>query len=273
MRAEMDLKEKVKSFWNEHPLCSYEIKEEPGTLEFFERHNSIREEVEKYAKGFCEFESSRNLKLLDIGCGTGWVVCEYARHGAEVTGIDLTEAATLIARKRLQLYGLNADIKEADAENLPFEDESFDMVTSMGVLHHTPDTQKALDEIHRVLRKNGKFIISLYYKNILLRDGVFPVFIRLLKLLKVGMHGIKDLKGNISLQEFINYYDGKDNPLGKAYSYPELKNMLGKFKNLEMEPHYFPVRFLPFRKLIPETLVRLPDKYLGFLVYVKGQKA
>jgi len=267
-----ELKGKVRKFWNEHPLCSYEIEEEPGTLEFFEKHNSIRDEIEKYAKDFCEFQNSGKLKLLDVGCGTGWVVCEYARHGASVTGVDLTETATIISRKRLKLYGLNAAIIEADAENLPFEAESFDMVTSMGCLHHTPNTQKAIDEIHRVLKRNGRFIISLYYKNMLLRNGVFPLFIRLMKLLKVGMHGIKELKGNISLQEFINYYDGKDNPLGKVYSRSEVKKMLKRFNNIEMELHYFPVRFLPFQRLIPEPVAHFMDTHLGFMVYIKGFK-
>lgn len=161
---------------------------------------------------------------------------------------------------------------QADAEDLPFKNERFDMVTSMGCLHHTPNTQKGIDEIYRVVKKNGKFVSSLYYKNFLLRKPVFPSFIYILKLLKVRMHGIDKLGGKVSLQEFINYYDGRGNPLGKVYSKIEVKEMFSKFADIKTEIHYFPIRFLPFHRFIPDILIKYLDRYLGFMIYIKGYK-
>jgi ubiquinone/menaquinone biosynthesis C-methylase UbiE len=112
-----------------------------------------------------DYDGSRGLDVLDVGCGQGIDLCEYARAGANATGIDLTPRHVELAREHLAELRLKATVFQGDAERLPFEDESFDRVSSNGVLHHTPDMPTALREIRRVLRLGGRATVIVYNRN------------------------------------------------------------------------------------------------------------
>src|SRR6185503_10771096 len=86
-----------------------------------------------------------------------------ARSGVNVTGIDLVPRHLDIASRRFSIYGLPARLMIADAEAMPFKNESFDVVYSFGVLHHTTNIDAAIAEIHRVLRPGGVAIIGVYH--------------------------------------------------------------------------------------------------------------
>ena len=89
---------------------------------------------------------------------------EWARSSPRsLTGIDLTDRAIQFTQERLGFYSLYSDLRVADAENLPFSDNSFDIVYSYGVLHHSPDTAQAIREVHRVLRPGGSARIMIYH--------------------------------------------------------------------------------------------------------------
>lgn len=105
-----------------------------------------------------------NIQFLEIGCGMGTDALQIAKKGIEVTAIDLTDEGIRLAKDRFSLNNYSADLRIADAENLPFEDTYFDIVYSFGVLHHIPDTQKAINEIYRVLKPGGEAYIMLYNK-------------------------------------------------------------------------------------------------------------
>jgi ubiquinone/menaquinone biosynthesis C-methylase UbiE len=112
-----------------------------------------------------DYAGARDLDVLDVGCGQGIDVCEYALAGARATGIDLTPRHLELARSHLAELGVFADLVQGDAEQLPFSDDSFDRVCSNGVLHHTPDMPAALREIGRVLRPGGCATIIVYNRN------------------------------------------------------------------------------------------------------------
>ena len=95
------------------------------------------------------------MKVLEIGVGLGADHHQFAAAGAELFGIDLTERAIAHTQHRLTVFGLKSDLAVGDAENLNFPDESFDKVYSWGVLHHSPDTPKAIAEVWRVLKRGG----------------------------------------------------------------------------------------------------------------------
>jgi len=97
----------------------------------------------------------------------GWerIVLQFARGGARVTGVDLTPRSIETSRHHLKLYGQSGDFALTDAEHLPFADESFDVVYSNGVLHHTPDTAEAVREVYRLLRPGGLARVMLYHRN------------------------------------------------------------------------------------------------------------
>ena len=110
------------------------------------------------------FSESKGLKVLEVGVGLGADHQQFAEAGAELYGIDLTEKAVEHTRKRLAYLGLESNLSVGDAEELDFPDESFDLVYSWGVLHHSPNTHKAISEVYRVLRCGGGARIMIYHK-------------------------------------------------------------------------------------------------------------
>jgi SAM-dependent methyltransferase len=139
-----DAAELAQSHWNETPL--------------------FLAEQERYATyswlyDAAEFKNHQGEKVLEVGCGTGADLLQFAKHGALATGVDLTTNHVELARKRV---GELAVVHKADARHLPFEDESFDYVYSHGVLHHCDEPQQVVSEMMRVLRPGGRFNVHVY---------------------------------------------------------------------------------------------------------------
>ena len=157
-------KEDMRLFW-EKMSCGEIYAEGNSLAAQLESQARQRYELEPYLRGFARFEDARGLDVLEVGVGMGADHCEFARCSPRsLAGVDLTERAVEFTRERLRLYGFTSDLRQADAEKLPFKDQSFDLVYSWGVLHHSPDTQKAVDEVWRVLRPGGCARIMIYHK-------------------------------------------------------------------------------------------------------------
>lgn len=157
------LKEDVRDFWN-RAACGEELFLSADDAAGFEREAEIRYEIEPYILDFADFGSARGLKVLEIGVGLGADHVEFAKAGADLTGIDLTDRAIALTRERVRLLGLKSELMVADAERLPFEDGTFDLVYSWGVIHHSPDTPAAAREIMRVLKSGGRFAVMIYQR-------------------------------------------------------------------------------------------------------------
>src|SRR5215211_1227083 len=149
--GQQGLKERVRAFWQEHPCGTKFADAEVGSREFFDAVEEHRYRTEWHIPEAAGFEKTGGLRVLEIGCGLGTDGARFARAGASYTGVDLTEAAVSLARKRFELEGLPDEFGVADAEALAFPEESFDLVYSHGVLHHTPDARAAVKEVRRVL--------------------------------------------------------------------------------------------------------------------------
>jgi ubiquinone/menaquinone biosynthesis C-methylase UbiE len=107
----------------------------------------------------------RGRHLLEIGCGMGYDSLEFLKRGVRVTAIDLTENAVRMAARHFEVEGVKPEaVQVGDALALDFPDSSFDAVWSNGVLHATGDTQRAIDEVRRVLKPGGRAIISHFYR-------------------------------------------------------------------------------------------------------------
>src|SRR5713226_3573413 len=115
--ANEELKERVRAFWQAHPCGTKFSDAELGTREFFERVEAHRYRKEWHIPQAADFAGARGLRVLEIGCGMGTDGAQFARAGADYTGIDLTKAAIELARKRFELSGLKGDFRVADAEN------------------------------------------------------------------------------------------------------------------------------------------------------------
>ena len=111
----------VENYWSTNPLCSAQIPFELGSREFFEQHNILRrkEESVEFQREVYEFDRWGGKRLLDIGCGTGYVVALYAANGVEVSGVDIAEKSIELSGKRLSYLGLSGDLRKANAESLP----------------------------------------------------------------------------------------------------------------------------------------------------------
>jgi SAM-dependent methyltransferase len=114
------------------------------------------------------YERYRDRDVLEIGCGMGAMAMGWAQQGARVTAVDLSAAGVAQTRRRFALWDLAGDIRQADARQLPFAAASFDYVYSWGVLHHSPDLERSVAELMRVLRPGGGFGVMLYNRRSLL---------------------------------------------------------------------------------------------------------
>jgi ubiquinone/menaquinone biosynthesis C-methylase UbiE len=151
--------------WTADPCGAETVEQEPGTRSYFERLLAERGGYAPWMEELLGYSETAGRQVLDVGCGQGIDVANYAMAGARVTGLDLTPRHVELARAHLDALGLEAEIVEGDAERLPFANESFDRVSSNGVLHHTPDMPAALRELRRVLRPGGEARVIVYNRS------------------------------------------------------------------------------------------------------------
>jgi SAM-dependent methyltransferase len=266
--------EDVRTYWQSHPLYSYEFME-PGSDSYFVELDRIkRQDIERFALDYWGFDQYAGQRVLDVGCGPGWITVQYARGGAQVEAIDLTPRAVELARRHVQFRQLSANVQEANAEHLPFGDNTFDLVVSSGVLHHTPDTVQAFRECFRVLKPGQTAKITLYRKGILHRRGVFPIMMSIMRLLGVKHPGA-DMAGTApNADDFIRQYDGAGNPIGRGMTDADWKRSLEGvgFRVTAIEHHFFPVRFIPSAKWITSSVHRVLDSAFGTMVYFTMRK-
>ncbi len=243
--------ETVRAFWEQNPVGAEAIDDQRGSAGYFQAFDALREAdaCEPYAvsEAIHGYSAAKGLKVLDVGCGNGYVLYQYARHGAEVIGVDLTRTAVELSRKRFVLGGLSGEFLEVDGNKLPFPDAHFDIVCSMGVLHHVSNPRPMVDEIFRVLKPGGRLIVMLYYryswKNL--------VLIRLRRMFDPQFRGK-------SQQEALNMNDGDACPLALVYSRKEAAELFSRFSDIT-----FRCTQLSWRQLLMlPPLVRLAERYL-----------
>ncbi|MBC7791288.1 MAG: class I SAM-dependent methyltransferase [Anaerolineae bacterium] len=160
--ANSPLKNAVQAHWEAQPCGTRDLPPE-DRRRFFAEIERERYAWEPYIPGFARFERGANQRVLEIGVGAGSDFINWVRNGAEATGVDLTESGVSLTRERLLLENLRAKVQQGDAEQLPFADNSFDIVYSWGVLHHSPDTARAVREVFRVLRPEGTALVMIYH--------------------------------------------------------------------------------------------------------------
>lgn len=158
----VDLKADVRDFWNE-ASCGERLLLDAADKTGYLAQMAKRYSLEPYIEEFAGFDRARDLYVLEIGVGLGADHQRFAEGGARLTGIDLTSRAVEHTRRRFEMFGLSSDLQVGDAEALPFTDESFDVVYSWGVLHHSPNTPVAINEVWRVLRLGGTARIMIYH--------------------------------------------------------------------------------------------------------------
>jgi len=163
LKSNEKLKKEVQSYWNNQP-CGTQFTNKPKySKEYFDEIEHRRYMLYPEVKSFAEFEKFQNKKILEVGVGIGTDFIQFLHAGANAYGIDLTPEGIEHVKRMLQIYNLKAEeVKVADCENIPYDDNTFDLVYSLGVIHHSPNTKKALNEIVRTCRPGGICKIMLY---------------------------------------------------------------------------------------------------------------
>lgn len=160
-----ELKNKIKEYWNRQPCNVNHSLAEKGTEQFFNENSAKRYFVEPHILDFAQFHLYQGKRVLEIGCGIGADAVEFAKHGAEYVGIDISKESLELSKKRFEVFGLDGSFYElsgtADLSHLG----KFDLVYSFGVLHHYPDIDKVIENVHNILSPDGEFKFMVYAKN------------------------------------------------------------------------------------------------------------
>jgi ubiquinone/menaquinone biosynthesis C-methylase UbiE len=165
-----------KLWWESTPMrydWREEISDVPGTKEYFQEIDRRFLKSSRHYLNWCSqpfddlipFEDLAEKDVLEIGIGQGTHAQLIARHSKSFIGIDLTLAATQMSLRRFKIFQISGSVLQMDAEEMAFPDASFDFVWSWGVIHHSANTRRILQEMARVLRPRGKAIVMVYHRS------------------------------------------------------------------------------------------------------------
>jgi ubiquinone/menaquinone biosynthesis C-methylase UbiE len=165
-----------RAWWEATPM-RYDWREEigaaPGTEAYYREIDrrflsSVRKFLPWKRRPFEQlipFAELPKLDVLEVGVGQGTHAQLIAEQARSFTGIDLTTAASQGTAKRLKVFGMRGRILQMDAEAMEFKVSSFDFIWSWGVIHHSANTRKILEEMHRVLRPGGRATVMVYHRS------------------------------------------------------------------------------------------------------------
>jgi SAM-dependent methyltransferase len=260
-----ELKSEVRDFWNSEPCGSRYI----GAGDDFDAHARRRYQLEPYIPEFAGFGRCAGRRVLEIGVGMGADYLEWLKAGARVTGVDLSSISLERARRRCEEAGFTPDLHVADAEALPFADNSFDVVYSYGVLHHSPGTSQCISEVFRVLKPGGALRIMIYHHASL--TG-------LMLWLRYGIWRGKSLRWSV--------FHHLESPGTKSYTRKEAQSLVQGFEDVKLQQVLSPGDLLlntPSQKfqgtlyrliwtLYPRAIIRRIGKGLGLFLLISARK-
>jgi ubiquinone/menaquinone biosynthesis C-methylase UbiE len=255
----------VADFWNIEPCGTRYL----GEKSEFEAHARARYELEPHIFDFAGFTSARGLRVLEIGGGMGADYEQWLKAGAIASGVDLSAGSLERARRRCELAGFVPDLHLADAERLPFASDSFDVVYSYGVMHHSPNTAKCLSEARRVLKPGGQARIMLYHHVSLTGMMLW---------LRFGIWRAQSIRQCV--------YENLESPGTKSFTRSEVFELMRNFENVSIDQVFSPgdlllhqpssrFRGAPYRvlwKLFPRGLVRKIGRRWGLFLLITGMK-
>ncbi|MGD0721628.1 MAG: heparinase II/III family protein [Roseiarcus sp.] len=260
-------KDEVQRQWDRDPCGSHYVRAAaPDTLEWFLEIERYRYEVyAPWMAGVMEFAAHAGERILEIGAGVGTDHAQFARHGGVMHDLDLSAGHLKLAERNFQLRGLESTFRQGDVENIPYADESFDLVYSNGVIHHTPNAARAVREIHRVLKPGGRCIIMVYAENSLhyWRNLFAELGVVRGELEVASMGDIMSRHAELS--------EHGSRPLVKVYTARRLRRLFGAFEQIRICKRQM------IRAELPRGLGWLPldlaGRLMGWNLIVKARKA
>lgn len=277
--------EAVSAFWQANP-CGNETSEAVDRATYFAEIERYRYASAPWIKQAAAFERFAGKRVLELGSGMGTDGAQFARAGATYVGVDLTNAAVRLARENFATRGLAGDFLAANAETLPFADDSFDHVYSFGVLHHTSLPTAAVDEIRRVLKPGATVTAMLYNRNsvnyyleiqllrrlgrALLRHRSAPrLLARTLGLSEEKLEGHRRQLLRIphpTREQWISMNtDGPECPLARVYSAREAADLFSSFEQISTQVYFFDRTHWPVvGRLIGKRVANALGRRLGW---------
>lgn len=287
----------IREFWNENPVGSNFIQYEQDRS-FYERYDEFRYRTERHILGELDKLTLSGKKTLEIGLGQGADSMQLIERGALYYGIDLTPESVRRVKERFALFNKPyCEVQVANAEKIPYEDNTFDIVYSHGVIHHSPRIDLIVAEIHRVLKPGGQAVIMLYHKHsfnyyisigILRRMGlasirVFPFLDRLVsKLTGESVERINRHKYYLE-QDGLRYFrmknflhkstDGPDNIYSSVWTEKTSRKLFHAFRTMDFSIHFLNERhLLGLQHLLPGPFKSWMDRRYGWHLWVKAIK-
>lgn len=205
----------IREYWNRH-IHDLQITTHPvGTPGFFADLDQYHFEKLHHLPRLVNFDAYAGRRVLEVGCGAGTDLVRFARGGARVSGVDLSPSAIALAKQNFEQHRLDADLREADGERLPFADDVFDLVYAHGVVQYTAHPQQLVDECWRVLKPDGEAVFQVYNRISWLNG--------LSKLMKVPL-------------------EHEDAPVLLKFSSGEFGGLLRRFREVRIVEERFPVK-------------------------------
>ncbi|MEI8125742.1 MAG: methyltransferase domain-containing protein [Parachlamydiaceae bacterium] len=250
--------EKVKEYWNRQPCNIKHGRSEFGSKEYFDEVEKRKYFVEPHIPLFAEFQKWKDKDVLEIGCGIGTDSINFARAGAKLTVMELSEKSLEITKKRFDVYGIDGvSFILADVEHFStvLQNKKFDLVYSFGVIHHTPNPSLAIQEIEKVLKPHGELRIMLYSK-----------------------YSTKNFMINLGLAQPEAQTKC---PIAFTYTKLEILNLLSHFDVYYCEKdHIFPYVIEDYKEhvytkkfpwnVMPDSIFHLMEKWFGWHYLIKA---
>ena len=250
--------EDVKKFWNDRPCNVKHSSKEVGTKEYFNEVECKKFKAESHILKFTEFSKWEGKKVLEIGCGLATVGVNFAFHGADYTGVELSEESLTIAKKRFKVFEQPGKFYSGNAEQLSSfaPAETYDLIYSFGVIHHSPHPEKIISEIKKYMNENSVLKIMLYakdsWKNYMIESGLDQ---------PEAQYGC---------------------PIAQTYTKQDVVELLDGYEVLSIEQdHIFPYQIEPYKKgeylkqpwfeSMPDEMFRTLEKNLGWHLLITAK--
>jgi ubiquinone/menaquinone biosynthesis C-methylase UbiE len=260
-------KDQVQRQWNNDPAGSHYVVEAAAHTKdwFLEAERHRYGQYAPWMRSVMEFDRHRGEEVLEIGGGMGTDLAQFAQSGARVTDVDLSAGHLTLAKENFFVRGLEGRFIQHDAETLVFDDNTFDLVYSNGVLHHTPNTHRVVREIYRVLKPGGRAIVMVYAENSLhyWRNIMWNIGLREGQLFRYSM-------AELMSRTVERSDNAAAHPLVKAYTPVRLRQLFEGFNHIKIQQRQLEARAVPRTlRFVSSDAV---GAVMGWNLIIKAQK-
>lgn len=250
----------IKNYWNNRPCNLNHSTLQIGSKEYFDEVERKKHFVEPHILEFADFSSYNNKKVLEIGCGLGTAAVNFIRNKANYYGIELSDKSLELTKKRLEVYNLSGKLYNINAEtDLTFVGlDSFDLIYSFGVIHHSPNPEKIVKNVYKLLKPGGTFKLMLYAEN--------------------------SWKKMLIDKEQEEYEAQSGCPLAYTYTTEQVNDLLKDFNNIYIfQTHIFPYKIEPYKRneyikedwfeAMPDNIFKILEEKLGWHLCITCEKS